>query len=124
MGGIRGKKVKGSGRTKNVSGRLPGPKYGMKCYDGQRVPSGTILLKQKILNTFPGWNITHCGLELISLCQGRVMLTTELVEPNFDHVLVNQALPYGIKDEEKLFRHYMHIIPDRQHQVFKLVDQV
>ena len=47
MGGIRGKKVKGSGRTKNVSGRLPGPKYGMKCYDGQRVPPGTVLLKQR-----------------------------------------------------------------------------
>ena len=58
MGGIRGKKVKGSGRTKNVSGRLPGPKYGMKCYDGQRVPPGTILLKQKIPNTFPGWNVS------------------------------------------------------------------
>ena len=52
------------------------------------------------------------------------MLTTELVEPNFDHDLVKRALPYGIKPEEKLFRHYMHIIPDRQHQVFKLVDQV
>ena len=63
-------------------------------------------------------------MELVSSCQGRVMLTTEVVEPNFDHQLVNRALPYGIKPEQKVFRHYMHIIPDRQHQVFKLVDQV
>ena len=58
MGGIRGKKVKGAGRTKNTAGNMPGPKYGMKCYDGQRVPPGTVLLKQREPNTFPGWNVS------------------------------------------------------------------
>ena len=52
------------------------------------------------------------------------MMTTELVDPCYDHKLVKQALPYGLKQGKKFFRHYMHIIPDRQHQIFKLVESV
>ena len=52
------------------------------------------------------------------------MLTTELVDPNKDEHLVQKALPYGIKPNDKLFRMHMHIIPDRQHQVFKHVESV
>ena len=58
LGGIRGKKTKSGGQTKNVSGSPPGQKYGMKCYDGQRVPKGTELLKQRRPETFPGWNVS------------------------------------------------------------------
>merc|ERR1712025_745820 len=71
LGGIRGKKTKSGGQTKNVSGSPPGQKYGMKCYDGQRVPKGTELLKQRRPETFPGWNVFHEGKTLRANCHGR-----------------------------------------------------
>ena len=46
------------------------------------------------------------------------------MDPNFDNELVSSALPAALKPDQKIFKQYLHIIPDRQHQIFKLVDQV
>ena len=54
---VRGKKVKAGGQTKNKAGDPPGGKFGMKCYDGQRVAAGSVLLTQVSPFTFPGWNV-------------------------------------------------------------------
>lgn len=124
---VRGKKHSAGGATKNVAGRPKGPKLGLKVYDGQRVPSGTVLLKQKNLVTMPGWNVdfgrpNNCT-ELWAKCHGRVMMTTELVDPKISSSLVANSLPPAMKPNQKIFRQYLHIVPDRQHQFFKLVDQ-
>jgi len=52
------------------------------------------------------------------------MVTTERTNLNFDHERVKLL---SITEEGKKaaqFRHYIHVIPDKQHQYFKLIDQV
>ena len=44
--------------TKNRSGRPPGKSRGLKVYDGQRVPCGTMLVNQIRPAIFPGWNVS------------------------------------------------------------------
>ena len=75
----------------------------------------------------PGWNVeftagTHASL--YAKCNGRVMMTTELMDPNLENEKAQASLPTTYKPGQKLFKHYIHIIPDRQHQIFKLVDQI
>ena len=41
-----------------MAGSPPGPMLGMKAYDGQRVPAGTIIYKQFKLEVMPGWNVS------------------------------------------------------------------
>ena len=123
----RGKKSRGGGSTKNVSGAPPGPKLGLKVYDGQRVPAGTELLRQLSPQHMPGWNVDFVGgthASLFAKCHGRVMMTTELMDPNLENEKVTAALPATVKPGQKFFKHYIHIIPDRQHQIFNLVDQI
>ena len=55
---VKGKKTKGGGTTRNVAGSPAGAKWGIKVYDGQRVPRGTCLLTQSKMNTMPGWNVS------------------------------------------------------------------
>ena len=96
-------------------------------YDGQRVPSGTVLYKQISPSVMPGWNVKWQGgvySSLVAACHGRVMMTTELMDPKMDEPKVQLTLPADAKPDEKFFRQYVHIIPDRQHQIFKLVDQI
>ena len=47
------------GPTKNPSGRPPGKSRGLKVYDGQRVPTGTVLVNQMRPVIFPGWNVSQ-----------------------------------------------------------------
>jgi len=54
---VRGKKVAQVGSTKNKCGHPKGKKRGMKVYDGQRVPAGSILASQINVGIFPGWNV-------------------------------------------------------------------
>jgi hypothetical protein len=52
------------------------------------------------------------------------MVTTERTDLNFEH---NRISLFSISEDAKReaqFRHYVHIVPDKQHQYFKLVDQV
>ena len=63
---VRGKKVKSGGQTKNKAGDPPGAKLGMKCYDGQRVAAGTVILTQGTPFTFPGWNVSFTCWNLIN----------------------------------------------------------
>ena len=64
---VKGKKTKGGGTTRNVAGSPAGCKWGLKVYDGQRVPQGTTLLTQSTMKTMPGWNVsaTICLLKKI-----------------------------------------------------------
>ena len=55
---VKGKKTKGGGTTRNVAGSPAGCKWGLKVYDGQRVPQGTTLLTQSTMKTMPGWNVS------------------------------------------------------------------
>ncbi len=59
LGGVRGKKKKAGGSTRNQCGFPPGRMRGLKVYDGQRVPSGKVLVDQITPNVTPGWNVSN-----------------------------------------------------------------
>ena len=68
--------------------------------------------------------MTPGGKSLYSTALGTVMMTTELVQPDMEQKKLVESLPTDLKPEQKIFRQYLHIIPDREHQIFKLVDQI
>ena len=61
---------------------------------------------------------------LVASLPGRVMMTTELMDPDLSRKNVAAVMPRGLKPDQKIFKQYMHIIPDRSHQIFKLVEQI
>merc|ERR1712080_112041 len=120
---------KAGGSTRHRCKNTPGKRRGLKVYDGQRVPNGTILVKQLRLQILPGWNaLMKPTCEVVAACHGRVMLTTEKVEPKLE---AYEALPERLGkvlpphlQQESIYRVHVHVIPDQQHQTFKLVEQV
>ena len=56
---VKGKKTKAGAATRNQAGLPPKPKLGLKVYDGQRVPKGTELMRQKTIQVMPGWNVSQ-----------------------------------------------------------------
>ena len=88
-----------------------------------------VLVKQHRLQVLPGWNtkmLNTCNI--VALSHGRAMLTTEKVQPKVE---AYQKLPSRLGEvlpqhllSENIYRVHVHVIPDEQHQYFKLVDQV
>jgi len=127
---IRDASKKAGGSTRNRCRNTHGKRRGIKVYDGQRVPAGTVLVSQYRLQMMPGWNAClGAGLSnIVSTCNGRVIITTERVIPKkeeFDKLLPlrNADMPDHLL-QEKIFRAHVHVIPDEQHQYFKLVEQI
>ena len=61
MGGVRGKKTKLTGSSRNSGGHPRGKKRGVKVYDGQRVPAGSEPANQLSMKILPGWNVSALG---------------------------------------------------------------
>jgi len=126
---VRNKAVKAGSATRNKCRNTPGKRRGIKVYDGQRVPHGKLLVKQLRLQVLPGWNtklLNTCNI--IGTCHGRAMLTTEKIDPNLEKYAalpdrLGEVLPQHLQNEN-IYRVHVHVIPDEQHQYFKLVDQV
>merc|ERR1719150_1559474 len=109
---------------KTSAGNRRGKSRGLKVYDGQRVPIGTCLVNQLRPNIFPGWNVRFGWTNrLHATVHGRVMITTELADLNWENYTVEKHIARGSQHlkQEKIFRNYIHVIPDVQHQYFKLV---
>lgn len=53
------------------------------------------------------------------------MITTEKMDPKYGYDLykIERYFPEEIRDKN-IFRLHVHIVPDEQHQYFKLVEQV
>ena len=64
--------------------------------------------------------------QLYGTVDGRVMITTELADLDWDSYKVEKHVARGSTHlrKEKIFRQYIHVIPDVQHQYFKLVEQI
>ena len=73
LGGIRGKKSLGGGTTKLQGGNHHGKKRGLRVYDGQRVPLGTLLAKQFRLDVLLGWNVSRMFVPMRSLIPSEVV---------------------------------------------------
>lgn len=129
---VRCKAVKAGGSTSNKCRNTPGKKRGIKVYDGQRVPHGSELVSQRRVQVLPGWNalmLKNC--RIVATATGRAIMTTEKVDPNPEnHMKMFQSrlgsdLPSRILEgHENAYKMYIHVIPDEQHQYFKLVEQI
>eukprot|EP00088_Acartia_fossae_P064830 TRINITY_DN79860_c0_g1_i1.p1 TRINITY_DN79860_c0_g1~~TRINITY_DN79860_c0_g1_i1.p1 ORF type:complete len:152 (+),score=0.90 TRINITY_DN79860_c0_g1_i1:24-479(+) len=120
---------KAGSSTRNKCRNTPGKRRGIKIYDGQRIPHGKLLVKQHRLQVLPGWNTKMLATcDIVALSHGRAILTTEKVDPKLE---AYQRLPSRLGEvmpshllSENIYRVHVHVIPDEQHQYFKLVDQV
>jgi len=126
---VRNASKKAGASTRNRCRNTPGKRRGIKAYDGQRVPQGKLLVKQLRLQVLPGWNTKlQSTCNITSLTHGRVMLTTEKIDPNLEAYTalparLGEVMPQHLQNEN-IYRVHVHVIPDEQHQFFKLVDQV
>ncbi|XP_071451324.1 large ribosomal subunit protein bL27m [Hetaerina americana] len=112
------KKTGGSTRYQKVKRR---PKHrGWRVQDGEVVTPGTILAVQHHLRFHPGLNV---GLgrngTLFAMEQGQVMITCEKVDADWEHTWVKRI--YGGREQENIFKKYFNVIPERQHNNFKLL---
>jgi len=132
LGGIRGKKSMGGGSTRLQGSNHRGKKRGLRVYDGQRIPVGTLLAKQFRLDFLPGWNTRFgYGNDIRATQTGRVMVTTERADLDFDTGSIGWGgsarrdthFPADRFRGKNIFRMHVHIVPDEQHQYFKLVEQ-
>lgn len=59
---------------------------------------------------------------LFALCGGNVKFTSEVFDPNFDHPLT--MAQFGNRQGQKMWKKYIHVIPSKDENRFKLVDVV
>lgn len=59
---------------------------------------------------------------LYALEPGKVVITCEKFDPNWAHFWVKHY--YGGREQQTIFKKYFNIIPEPQHQRFKLIDEI
>ncbi|XP_076856023.1 large ribosomal subunit protein bL27m isoform X2 [Brachyhypopomus gauderio] len=115
---------KSGGSSRNSGGKSPGRRYGFKKQEGNFVHAGNILATQRALRWHPG---AHVGKgsnnTLFALEDGVVRFTKEVYIPlprsaEAKDVIVN--LPKGAV----LYKSFIHVVPTKQENNFKLVDMV
>ncbi|XP_061087767.1 39S ribosomal protein L27, mitochondrial isoform X1 [Conger conger] len=114
---------KSGGSSKNLGGRSPGRRYGIKHLDGNFVHAGNILATQGQLRWRPG---AHVGIgtnrTLYALEDGIVRFTKEVYipPPRTPEALSVMKLPRGAV----LYKTFINVVPTKQEGVFKLIDMV
>ncbi|CAH2007690.1 unnamed protein product [Acanthoscelides obtectus] len=120
---VRYASKKTGGSTQNTSTKVRPKHRGWKVQDGWWVPSGTILVLQRTLRFHPGLN---AGLgkngTIFAITSGRVRITCEKADLNWDHSWVQRC--HGHRKGVDFYKKYFNVIPDPQHQNFKLIDQI
>ncbi|KAG5867623.1 hypothetical protein JTB14_037629 [Gonioctena quinquepunctata] len=118
---LASKKAKGS--TKNTSPKVRPKHRGWKVQDGHLVDAGHILVLQRNLRFHPGLNV---GLgrngTLFAIIPGKVSVTCERADPDWSHTWVQRC--HGHRKDSNFFKKYFNVLPETQHQNFKLVDQL
>lgn len=109
--------------TRYQKTKTHGKHRGVKVQDGTHVPAGTIVALQRNLRFHPGLNV---GMgkngTLWAIIPGRVAITCEKVDLNWDHTWVQRC--HGFRKGQEFFKKYFNIIPEKQHQNFKLIEQI
>ncbi|EFX73953.1 hypothetical protein DAPPUDRAFT_200344 [Daphnia pulex] len=122
---VRWASKKAGGSSRNPKGHAPGKRRGIKTQDGSKVTQSSILLRQLHIRCHPGLNV-GMGKDgsLYALQPGRVLITCEKFEPNFDKYWTNKA--YGSRKENmnNVYKKYFHVIPEPLEPKFKLVDVI
>jgi len=102
----------------------PRPKHrGWKVGDGAKVQAGNILVTQMTPRFHPG---LHVGFgkngTLWALEPGRVVVTCEKVDLNWDHTWIQRC--YGNRRGETFYKKHFNVIPKKHHNRFKLIDLI
>nr|CAH7755767.1 unnamed protein product [Callosobruchus chinensis] len=120
---VRYASKKAGGSTSNTSTKVKPKHRGWKVQDGMEVTAGTILALQRTLRFHPGLNV---GLgkngTIFAITPGRVSVTCEKVDLDWEHTWVQRC--HGHRKGVEFYKKYFNVIPQRQHQNFKLVDEI
>ena len=100
------------------------PKHrGWKVKDGGFAVAGKILVLQRTLRFHPGLNVGFGrNGTLFALEAGRVMVTCEKVDLNLEHPWVVKN--YEGRTGQTFYKKYYNVIPEPQHNRFKLIDKI
>ncbi|XP_034256830.1 50S ribosomal protein L27 [Thrips palmi] len=123
-GGIRlASKKAGSGAR--WQGKPRKKKYrGLKKNDGVYVTAGTPLATQLTLRFFPGLNAGFGKNGTIyAIKPGKVVISTEVAKPDWNHTWIQRLLPPR-PDDVPIYKKYINVIPEPQHNRFKLIEAV
>ncbi|XP_031632214.1 uncharacterized protein LOC116346354 [Contarinia nasturtii] len=120
---VRGKKVKAKGSTRNRPINTRPKHRGWKVNDGAYVSENKILVLQRNLRYHPGLNVGFGkNGTLYALTEGRVVVTCEQFNPNWDHTWVQRI--YASRESDTIYKKYFNILPFEQHNRFKLIDEI
>ncbi|CAH0393131.1 unnamed protein product [Bemisia tabaci] len=116
----RGKKKKASSCTRNGNPHVINKRRGPKVYANTYVRAGSVLFLQRKLRIHPGLNVAMGkNLTIFALKPGKVVWSTEKFDPDYNRQYIEQW--YGHRKNDTILKKYMHIIPEPQHNDFKLV---
>ncbi|XP_017772802.1 PREDICTED: 50S ribosomal protein L27 [Nicrophorus vespilloides] len=114
---------KTGGSTKNTSTKTRAKHRGWKRQDGHKVTEGTILVLQRTLRFHPGLNV---GMgrngTLFAMVPGKVVVTCEKANPKWSHTWVDRC--HGHRMGTEFYKKYFNVLPEKQHQDFKLIEQI
>ncbi|XP_066599824.1 large ribosomal subunit protein bL27m [Prorops nasuta] len=120
---IRHASKKASGSTRNKPIKTKPKHRRLKVQDGHVVTKSTMLATQLTPRYHPG---LHVGFgrnaTLYALESGRVMITCEQIDPRWDFYWVKRA--YEGREGQVIYKKYVNVIPEPQHNQFKLIDLV
>ncbi|XP_054608560.1 39S ribosomal protein L27, mitochondrial [Dunckerocampus dactyliophorus] len=121
LASLRFASKKSGGSTKNLGGKSPGKRYGLKKHEGNFVHAGNILATQRTMRYHPG---AHVGMgtnkTLYALEDGHVRFTKEVYVPpprSEEACKVITQLPAGAL----LYKTFINIFPVKQEPKFKLI---
>uniref|UniRef100_A0A8C6Z043 Large ribosomal subunit protein bL27m n=1 Tax=Nothoprocta perdicaria TaxID=30464 RepID=A0A8C6Z043_NOTPE len=121
---VRCASKKAGGSSKNLGGRSPGKRYGVKKVDGTFVHAGNILATQRLIRWHPG---AYVGMgrnkTLYALEDGIVRYTKEVYVPpprSSESREIICQLPKGAV----LYKTFISVVPTTEVGSFKLVDML
>ncbi|CAH2063522.1 unnamed protein product, partial [Iphiclides podalirius] len=120
---IRYASKKTGGSTRNTNCKVRPKHRGWKVQDGHFVQAGHILATQLKTRFHPGLNV---GLgrngTLFAMEAGKVVVTCEKFDPHWEHNWVQRN--YAGRENQNILKKYFNVIPEPQHQRFKLIDEI
>ncbi|XP_047022939.1 39S ribosomal protein L27, mitochondrial [Helicoverpa zea] len=120
---VRNASKKTGGSTSNTNCKVKPKHRGWKVQDGHHVQAGHMLVTQRTPRFHPGLNVGFGrNGTLFAMEAGKVVVTCEKFDPNWDHTWVQRI--YSGRQDQTILKKYYNIIPEPQHQRFKLVDEI
>ena len=120
---VRYASKKASSSTRNSHGNRRPKHRGWRVQDGHTVLKSTILATQLRPRFHPG---LYVGMArngtLYALEPGKVVVTCEKINPNMKHRWAR--LNYAGREDSVIYKKYFNVIPEKQHDRFKVIDTV